>query len=235
MLEYSNASRDLVPAGAVDVSMRLAFVLAVLIHANECEPFEVNVHLQVDRSIASRVMTAALEDETESLWRPYGVRIDWADARHAEVKAHRFSLEAILEPVIQELDLPTWPTVLGRVAVEPDGASARPIRVSFDATEKVLGPRTNNQALIVRDHEVARALGRVLAHEIGHVLLGVFHDKAGLMRATFRSNELAERSRGPFHLTRADVGRLTSRIPALAGIEHEPTERQICIQGHATR
>jgi hypothetical protein len=33
------------------------------------------------------------------------------------------------------------------------------------------------------------------------------------MRAAFRSNELAELNRGPFHLTRADVGRLTSRIP----------------------
>ena len=155
------------------------------------EPFDVNVHLQVDRSIASKVITAVLEDETESLWRPYGVRIEWADARNGEVDAHRLSLEAILAPVIGELDLPRWPTVLGRVAVEPDGSSARPIRVSFDATEKALASRTTNQALMVREHEVARALGRVLAHEIGHVLLGAFHDKAGLMRAVFRSNELA--------------------------------------------
>jgi hypothetical protein len=108
--------------------------------------------------------------------------------------------------------------------------------VSFDATEDVLALRTTNQALIVRDHELARALGRVLAHEIGHVLLGApFHDEAGLMRGVFRSNELAEPNRAPFRLTRSDVGRLRSRIPALTGIEQEPIERQKCIPSHTRR
>jgi hypothetical protein len=66
-----------------------------------------------------------------------------------------------------------WTTVLGRAFVHPDAPNWRPVRVSFEATEGVLALRTAKRARFVqsaRDPDVARALGRVLAHEIGHVL-----------------------------------------------------------------
>jgi hypothetical protein len=208
------------------------------IHADECEPFELRIHLQVDRSIRSKVVLADLKDETENLWRPYGVHVEWTDSP-ASAASHEFSLEAVLDRQIDEPDLPKWTTVLGRAYLNLDVPTARPIRVSLDATEQVLAFRTTSHASIlsiVHDHELGRALGRVLAHEIGHLLLGVpYHDKVGLMRAVFRPDELAEPDRAPFRLTCAGVGRLRGRIGMLTGTEPEAVDEDTCLPGRAMR
>jgi hypothetical protein len=65
---------------------------------------------------------------------------------------------------------------------------------------------------------MGRALGRVLAHEIGHVLLAVRqHDRSGLMRAVFTPAELGAPDREAFRLTSDDLGRLRSRIQVMTG------------------
>jgi hypothetical protein len=181
------------------------------IHADVCEPFVVNVHLQVDRSIRSRAIPADLKNETEALWMPYGVHLEWADSPASGAAPRGLSLEVILERrLIDEPGLPTWATVLGLASVKRNGSSARPIRVSLDATE------------------------RVLAHEIGHLLLvAPYHDDVGLMRAVFRPDELAEPDRAPFRLTCSGVARLRGRIAVLTGTEHEPIDPETCNHGRA--
>ncbi len=216
----------MVPKNKLPVFLAVACACAVHgIHAHEREPFEIRVHLRVDRSIASRVFTADLKDETEQLWRPYGIHIEWTDTGAADAATHGFCLEAVLARRIEEPDPPDGATVLGSAFVAPGGPGARSIRVSFDATAKALAPRTTAGASMVRivpDRELARALGRVLAHEIGHVLLALpAHDKTGLMRAVYSPRELAESNRAPFRLTCNDIGRLRSRIRVLTGSSAE--------------
>ena len=190
-----------------------------------CEPFELRIQLRVDPSITSRFVLTELKDETENLWRPYGVQIEWTDGGAADTAAHGFSLEAILARRIEKPDLPNGAAVLGRAVVGLAEPSTGPIRVSFEATEALLALRTTIR--MVHDHELARALGRVLAHEIGHLLLSVpYHDETGLMRAVYRADELAAPSRAPFRLTCKGVDRLRSRIRVLTGIEHEPIDRE---------
>jgi hypothetical protein len=105
--------------------------------------------------------------------------------------------------------------------VPKDAVGAGPIRVSFDATERML-LRRSASGPFVGDRDMGRALGRVLAHEIGHVLLAVRqHDRAGLMRAVFTPAELAAPDRDSFRLTTDDLGRLRSRI-------------QVMTEGHET-
>jgi hypothetical protein len=210
------------------------------IHADECEPFELRIHLQVDRSIASRAVLADLKDETERVWRRYGVRLEWTDGRADDTATPGLSLEAILERRIGEgPNEPIWMPVLGRAVVNLEAPARRPIRVSFEATERVLGLRMSSRASIARivhDHELARALGRVLAHEIGHVLLGApNHDEAGLMRVSFSPDELAAPDQAPFRLTCIGIGRLRGRIRMLTGIEHEPTDPETCLTGRTVR
>jgi hypothetical protein len=210
------------------------------IHANECEPFVVNVHLQVDRSIRSRVIPADLKNETEALWRPYGVHLEWTDSPAPGAAPSGLSLEVILERrIIDAPGLPTWATVLGLTSVTLNAPSARPIRVSLDATESVLALRRvsrTSAGWIVPDHDLGRALGRVLAHEIGHLLLGApYHDEVGLMRAVFRPDELGEPDRAPFRLTCSGVTRLRGRLGLLTGTVHELIDPETCLHGRTVR
>jgi hypothetical protein len=60
---------------------------------------------------------------------------------------------------------------------------------------------------------MARALGRVLAHEIGHYVLALpAHAASGLMRSAFTGRELAGLDRQTFALSAALVPRLRDRL-----------------------
>jgi hypothetical protein len=201
---------------------------ASAIHADVSERFEVGIRLHVDPSLTSRHITDRVKTETEAIWEPYGVRVEWIDDADApESTTNRVFLVARLERQFERRVRTKWPEVLGRVLLKPDTSNWRSIRVSFDATESVLARRTTGQPMmagIVRDRELALALGRVLAHEIGHVLLDApSHDGAGLMRASFRSDELADPDRTPFRLTCGSADRLRSRLRALKA---EPNRAQ---------
>jgi len=207
------------------------------IHADVCEPFVIKAHLQVDRSIRSRVIPADLKNETELLWRPYGVELEWTDSPDVEAVPYGLSLEVILERrIIDGPGLPTWATVMGLTSVKLNQPGVKPIRLSLEATESVLASSRTSIGRVVYDHTLGRALGRVLAHEIGHLLLGApFHDEVGLMRAVFYPNELAEPDRAPFRLTCLGVGRLRGRIGLLAGTAPEPVDPETCVHGRAVR
>ena len=206
----------------------IAFVAAVwacgasAIHADVSESFEVNIRLRVDPSLTSRRITGRLKTETAAIWGPYGVRLEWTDdPDSAESAANGVSLDASLERQFERRLRMKWPAVLGRVVATPDASNWRSVRVSFDATESVLARGTMDRpamAGIVLEYELARALGRVLAHEIGHVLLGApDHDPTGLMRASFRAEDLGKPDRSPFRLTCGSVNRLRGRLRALRG------------------
>jgi hypothetical protein len=205
----------------------IAFVAALCacgasaIHADVSESFEVTIRLRVDRSLTSRRITDRLKTETGAIWEPYGVRLEWTGADVSESPANGVSLDATVQRHFERRQRTEWPAVLGLAFVTPDAPTWQPIRVSFDATERLLTDRTTGRvsgAGLVLDRALARALGRVLAHEIGHILLGApSHDPAGLMRASFRGDELGEPDRTPFRLTCSGVDRLRGRLRALRG------------------
>jgi hypothetical protein len=188
-----------------------AWCACARVRADESGFFLVQIRLRADHMLSSTSILAILKDETESIWRPYGVQVEWVDAQLGDVAAEGFSVEAVIDRRTEGPEDPDR-AVLGRAFVPKDAAGAGPIRVSFNATERML-LRRHASGPFVAERDMGRALGRVLAHEIGHVLLAVRnHDQAGLMRAIFSPAELGSPDRQSFRLSRDGLGRLRSRI-----------------------
>ena len=112
---------------------------------------------------------------------------------------------------------------LGRVILVTPDRPSRLIELSLPAVttsvqgESLFGRPIRDLPAASRELALGRALGRVLAHEIGHWLFGRAHTPDGLMRASIR----ASRSRRP---DRAGA----SRRVAVPGPRSAPGTRRAC-------
>jgi hypothetical protein len=178
------------------------------------DPFTVTVHLEVAAPIASRGTAREVRDEAASLWQPYGVELDWIDYTPIECEGIGFEVDAAIE----KWPFSAWGAILGQARLGGDPLHNRSVHVSFGATERLLLGNLFSLpgAWVISDHDIARALGRVLAHEIGHVLLAApYHERDGLMRANFAPRDLLYPDRAPFRLSGGSVWRLKSRVQIL--------------------
>ena len=72
--------------------------------------------------------------------------------------------------------------------------------------------RTLQSSKAARTVNVGELLGHVVAHELGHLLLGLnSHSPAGLMMASWQAPELYQAVRGNLLFTRAEADRMRSR------------------------
>jgi hypothetical protein len=171
----------------------------------------------------------SMKDETSKVWSLFDVTINWidpADAGTSTVDVTVF-LEEHGEPaphpvserggvVLAELYLPDTPCGTGMARVWVTQARRYAASLSRVPPFPIL-PERNDMLL-------SRALGRALAHEIGHYLLGTSrHTRGGLMRAHFFPLELLEpATRWRYGLRKADRDALRSCrpvAPAIAGAE----------------
>ncbi len=118
-------------------------------------------------------------------------------------------------------------TVLGTTRLQMVSIDRSPIHIDFGAVQEILELLPAEQLVALTGHseidsrDLGRALGRVLAHEIGHVLLFASnHQPAGLMRESFRAADLVVTVRDSFTLSKAEIERLHYRkITLTAPIE----------------
>jgi hypothetical protein len=154
-------------------------------------------------------------EETNAIWRPAGVSIVWerpasiantvvaGQPSRAVVPAlpsARLPLRTRLRVLIgdERHTVPNDPTVkaLGWIRFAAD-APEQEIYVSyanavelFNESEPVVG-RRSTMTVVEREALLARAMGRALAHEIGHYLLGSkVHTAKGLMQARLTAAQL---------------------------------------------
>ena len=166
----------------------------------------VHVRLEFDRSITSGLIKTTAMDEAAAIWKMYGVELLWVDC---DVRPGLF-LDAVVERDRDRSLNHREALVLGSTTVAA-GQPLQQIRVSFDALGSLIG-RSDREGWL-QERDLATALGRVLAHEIGHILLGApaYHDPAGLMRATIPAADLARCPRSCFRLTPQSATRLQRR------------------------
>jgi hypothetical protein len=179
----------------------------------------VHMHIEFDRSISSHTIKRLTTTEATAIWREYGVELQWNDGGAEPA----LCLAAVVERYHQSVKLDRAP-VLGRTTIGREPPAHEPIRISLDALDAVLDQQSAEH-LPLRDREVATALGRVLAHEVGHVLLGSpgYHDREGLMRAMIPTDDLVRMDRSRLRLMNRSVVRLRARIASLAA-EGRPSD-----------
>ena len=117
-------------------------------------------------------------------------------------------------------------SVLGSTRLVPDRIEHVPIRVDFDETEQLLDTLLISQRGMLLGHltispvDLGRALGRILAHEIGHLVLAdPRHQGRGLMRGWFTASDLIAPARSGVTLSRTEVERLRRREQMLDALE----------------
>lgn len=182
--------------------------------------WSVDVRLRVNGGRPPEALVESMEMEASAIWQQYGVALHWpspqADAsgstlfdvlldQHHHVETHAALGEA-------------------RLAAQPGGYAA--IRLDRQAVEDAMRSLTFDQ-LAHLGHaspglsDVGRALGRVLAHELGHALLATrSHQTTGLMRPSFTGDELLAETPALYGLSAAEVARLR----LVQGPRHEPAK-----------
>lgn len=194
------------------------------------EPLRALLHVGIVVTLsgaATPTEMTELKAEAARLWRPYGIELTWFD--HDEDCA-----SAAFIDWIAPVDL------LVRLSIEDGAAKPDPrhlLPVPLGAVQFMRGVPEENVHLLyrsiahmvldarmsgwpigllpppLRDQFVGRALGRVFAHELGHVLLGApVHAATGLMRANFSPSDLVLPQRAHLSLTPTIVRRLQRRF-----------------------
>ena len=186
--------------------------------------------LEVDVAFSGRdpspIIVQAMQSETSGIWQSYGVQIQWP-ASPQELRCTRVhgTFDVLVEYQRSSTSNAPRSSVLGSTHLAPAAIERAGIYVDYDETEHLISELSASRLIPLVGHpdvgpaDIGRALGRVLAHEIGHVLLDApRHQPWGLMRRSFAPDDLVARQRWAYTLSRKEVDRLAAR-------ERDLTER----------
>jgi hypothetical protein len=188
-----------------------------------------SVGIAVARSTAARP-AAGMVAEADAIWRAYGIRVVLLPLRATEIAPCDVRITLTFKSAqgrATGADDPS-PARLGSIWFD-DGVPSRAIAIDADAiAARVLEAASSERPLDRWPPGLAalvtsRALGRVLAHEIGHYLLASpAHSPAGLMRPAFDGRQLAGWDRRGFQLDAQVLPRLRARVARLTSFPPEP-------------
>jgi hypothetical protein len=175
------------------------------------------------------LLLKTMASEVSSIWSPYGVRIVWlSDPAGGPCEGMNGSFDVVVERNQSPLSDKLGRVVLGSTRVQLHPLDSCPIHIDYDATERVIGALPDRKLIAGRaalgSGEMGRALGRVLAHEIGHVLLAApYHQRRGLMRACYQPGDLIALRHDTFTLSIGEIERLRDRERVLRALSDSPS------------
>jgi hypothetical protein len=179
---------------------------------------ETSLRLVVDaESTVDPTVRAHAISEASRIWRQYGVALVTGDAAGCADAS-----DAVLRVTIGlGHDSVSGDAGLGAIEFASDGTPGSAIVLNYDAVTRIAtsGPVMGLHPALwpagLRDEIIARALGRALAHEIGHYLLrSPLHATSGLMKARQKGSALSSPNDRPFVLTEVDRVRLRRALAA---------------------
>ena len=182
-----------------------------------------DVNLRFAGRHISGLMVESMQTEASAIWSRYGVWIQWSGQPHLVSCAQALGSFDVLVDVKRLRGNGTSKPVLGSTWITPSGIDRTVIRIDRGATEQLIRSVTVEESLSrrpgrseIESADVGRALGRILAHEIGHILLETSqHQRRGLMRATFSARDLIGPQPRTYDLSSEEVERLRAREDSL--------------------
>jgi hypothetical protein len=145
-----------------------------------------------------------------------GVHMRWKDCDVADScttppTRGELMIRLVRSPRPKQVETPTWlvsrgetPLVLGEAFIDMGGRSGVLATVFVDRVESIAA-RAEIDAVLL--------LGRAMAHELGHLLLGTnAHSPSGLMRAHWTPADLRHHASADWTLTREDAAAISRRL-----------------------
>jgi hypothetical protein len=184
------------------------------------------VHVMAAADIPATLVTRLL-DEADAIWRGTGVTFLWQRPAH-DASAARRAAASPFGPATLRLVIGDDAGVardgglaLGWIVFE-DQRPEQEIYVSY-ANARTLLRQSNgvvghvdSMPQLHREILLARAMGRALAHEIGHYLSGTkTHSSRGLMTAVHTAAELFGQERQRFAIALAEQQRIVARMTSI--------------------
>ena len=168
----------------------------------------VGIFVQFDTEPAPASI-AAMKAEVGRLMEHSGVRLDWRSTAAAngrepfrELMVVRFKGRCVLDPAPDDFGSAGETVTLATTRVENHGVLPFS-EVECDQVRKVLTYSNETHRAVT----LGRALGRVVAHEMYHVLARTTgHTRRGVARATQSWNELGARHAAPLDLSFRTAG-----------------------------
>lgn len=186
-----------------------AAILALRLGSPEI-PAPVQVQLSLQTEIAE-IALQHLRDEVEQIFSPAGICFDWS----------RVGREALVRVVLEAR--PQKKVIAGcsrgrhdhRLAVALP-AQQMLVLWTEQAARAAAGNWDSPRPPKLPDEVLGRALGRILAHELGHIFLRHRkHRSTGLMKPSFKHRDLSSRSRQGLRLSPEDIGQMRKGIRIL--------------------
>lgn len=174
------------------------------------------------------VRTNAIK-EAARIWSLYEVSLVAEDDTRCPSSSEPATLTVTID---LSPDSSSGETGLGAIQFASDGMPASEIVLHYNAVTRVatsapfMGLHPALWPAGLREEIVARALGRALAHEIGHYLLrSPHHASSGLMRARHQGSMLGSPDNRGFLLSKTDRDRLRVALAALQLGAEPPVNR----------
>ena len=173
--------------------------LAADVRTRHVEPTELTVRFYNYAVVPDETLNAA-QRKTEDIFRAAGIRITWAECPVSEKAAERVTCPKLNDR--QPVTLQIVPHSIHPHRPGEFGLASYPgVYIFFDDIRNYSGRHLAPETIV---------LGEVMAHEIGHLLLGPgSHSSSGIMRPDLQANDLRSNDR---HFTRAQADKMRAKI-----------------------
>ena len=131
-----------------------------------------------------------------------GEKIDYPDCRAGEPRKDWVAIQ-----IVTQVMMDRWrreSSKFGMAALSEDGEFRRYASVCAECAEQLVKAEPRRSGPL---------LGYLIAHEVGHLLLGTpRHSAFGVMRSTWNRADLEDSGRGRMFLSRPEAGRICDRV-----------------------